>query len=97
MQTFSQWLSVAILPENKHPTLTAPCSASEGENVWFYIHTSLKRKRRIIVYYQHYYHSLRLRFRLVISSKDFLRLRFRLVNYLFVAVVLVRLVLPRHT
>ena len=48
MQTFSRWLSVAIPPENKHPTQTAPWSASEGENVWFYIHTSLKRKRRFL-------------------------------------------------
>jgi hypothetical protein len=38
---------------------------------------------KVFVYYQHYYHSL--------------RLRFKLVNYLFVTVVLVRLVLPGHT
>ena len=49
------------------------------------------------MYYQHYYHSVRFRFRLVNTIKEFLRLRFRLVNYLFVNVVLVRLVLPSHT
>ena len=52
---------------------------------------------KVFVYYQHYYYSLRLRFRHVNTIKEFLRLRFRLVNYLFVTVVLVRLVLPRHT